>query len=83
MKRSISALCVLAACAAAGAATAADTYPTRPIRWIVPYPPGGTTDILARIMGQWVSERVGQQVLIDNRPGAGKDRKSTRLNSSH
>ena len=73
MKRSISALCVLAACAAAGAATAADTYPTRPIRWIVPYPPGGTTDILARIMGQWVSERVGQQVLIDNRPGAGNN----------
>ena len=73
MNRSISALCVLAACAAAGAATAADTYPTRPIRWIVPYPPGGTTDILARIMGQWISERVGQQVLIDNRPGAGNN----------
>ncbi|HEV7821561.1 MAG TPA: tripartite tricarboxylate transporter substrate-binding protein, partial [Burkholderiales bacterium] len=55
------------------AAVAADTYPTRTIRWIVPYPPGGTTDILARIMGQWLSERLGQQVLIDNRPGAGNN----------
>jgi len=54
-------------------AAAADTYPVRNIRWIVPYPPGGTTDILARIMGQWLSERLGQQVLIDNRPGAGNN----------
>jgi tripartite-type tricarboxylate transporter receptor subunit TctC len=54
-------------------AAAADTYPTRTIRWIVPYPPGGTTDILARIMGQRLSERLGQQVLIDNRPGAGNN----------
>ncbi len=54
-------------------AVAADAYPTRTIRWIVPYPPGGTTDILARIMGQWLSERLGQQVLIDNRPGAGNN----------
>ena len=41
------------------AAVAADAYPARPIRWIVPYPPGGTTDILARIMGQWLSEHMG------------------------
>jgi tripartite-type tricarboxylate transporter receptor subunit TctC len=54
-------------------AVAADTYPVRTIRWIVPYPPGGTTDILARIMGQWLSEHLGQQVLIDNRPGAGNN----------
>jgi tripartite-type tricarboxylate transporter receptor subunit TctC len=54
-------------------AVAADAYPVRTIRWIVPYPPGGTTDILARIMGQWLSERLGQQVLIDNRPGAGNN----------
>ncbi len=54
-------------------AIAADTYPVRTIRWIVPYPPGGTTDILARIMGQWLSEHLGQQVLIDNRPGAGNN----------
>lgn len=54
-------------------AAASDAYPTRTIRWIVPYPPGGTTDILARIMGQRLSERLGQQVLIDNRPGAGNN----------
>ncbi len=54
-------------------AFAADVYPSRTIRWIVPYPPGGTTDILARIMGQRLSERLGQQVLIDNRPGAGNN----------
>jgi tripartite-type tricarboxylate transporter receptor subunit TctC len=54
-------------------ASAADAYPARPVRWIVPYPPGGTTDILARIMGQWLSEHLGQQVLIDNRPGAGNN----------
>ena len=54
-------------------AAAADAYPTRTIRWVVPYPPGGTTDILARIMGQRLSERLGQQFLIDNRPGAGNN----------
>src|SRR5882757_9963839 len=53
-------------------ASAAD-YPSRPVHWLVGYPPGGTTDILARIMGQWLSERLGQQVLIDNRPGAGNN----------
>ena len=62
---------------AAGAATQADKqadkYPERPIRWIVPYPPAGTTDILARIMGQWLSQQLRQQVVIDNRPGAGNN----------
>jgi len=48
-------------------------YPNRPIRWIVPYPPGGTTDLLARIMGQWLTQRLGQTVIIDNRPGAGNN----------
>lgn len=56
-----------------GSVAAADAYPVRTIRWIVPYPPGGTTDIVARIMGQRLSERLGQQVLIDNRPGAGNN----------
>ena len=66
-------LTLAAALVYAAPAAAADTYPTRTIRWIVPYPPGGTTDILARIMGQRLSERLGQQVLIDNRPGAGNN----------
>ena len=46
------------------------SYPTKPIRFIVPYPPGGTTDIVARGIGAKMSERVGQQVVIDNRGGA-------------
>jgi tripartite-type tricarboxylate transporter receptor subunit TctC len=51
----------------------AETYPTRPVRWIVPFPPGGTTDILARLMGQWLSVRLGQPFIIDNRAGAGSN----------
>ena len=57
----------------AGSARAADTYPSRSIRWIVPYTPAGTTDILARIMGQRLAERLGQTIVIDNRPGAGNN----------
>lgn len=49
----------------------AQTYPNKPIRFVVPYSAGGTSDIIARIIGQRLSERVGQQVVIDNRPGAG------------
>ena len=59
--------------AAVPAVAAEDAFPTRTIRWIVPYPPGGTTDILARILAQRLSERTGQQVLIDNRAGGGNN----------
>ena len=48
-------------------------YPTRPVRWVVPYTPGGGTDITARIMGQWLSERLGQQLIIENKAGAGNN----------
>jgi tripartite-type tricarboxylate transporter receptor subunit TctC len=63
----------LLAIAVAGAASAADNYPSRSVRWVVPYTPAGTTDILARIMGQWLSEHMGQQFVIDNRPGFGNN----------
>jgi tripartite-type tricarboxylate transporter receptor subunit TctC len=48
-------------------------YPTRPVRWVVPYPPGGTTDVLARIMAQWLSEKMGEQFIIENKPGGGNN----------
>jgi len=49
----------------------AQAYPTRPVRIIVPFTPAGSTDIVARLMGQWLSERLGQQFVIENRPGSG------------
>ena len=51
----------------------AQTYPARPVRIIVGYPSGGSNDILARLMAQWLSERMGQQFVIENRPGAGSN----------
>src|ERR1700693_5685875 len=48
-----------------------ETYPTRPVRVIVAFAAGGPNDIIARLMGRWLSERFGQQFVIENRPGAG------------
>ena len=56
----------------AGGASALD-YPSRPVRFVVGYPPGGATDILARLIGQRLSEKVGQQFVIENKPGAGNN----------
>jgi tripartite-type tricarboxylate transporter receptor subunit TctC len=67
----LSVLLALFACAATAAQ--AQDYPARPVRLVVPYPAGGTTDILARIVGQYLSEHLGQQFVIDNRAGAGNN----------
>ena len=67
----------LAIAAAATALTCATVfaqhYPNRSIKWVVPYPPAGTTDVLARIMAQYMSEKLGQQVVIENKPGGGNN----------
>jgi tripartite-type tricarboxylate transporter receptor subunit TctC len=65
----LSLLCILAS---ARLAQAAD-YPVRPVKWIVPYAAAGTTDVLARIMAQWLSDNMGQQFYIENRPGGGNN----------
>ena len=65
-------LMLIAACAGmVGTVALAQTYPTKPVRMIVPFPPGGATDLLARVVAQKLSESLGHQVVVDNRPGAG------------
>jgi tripartite-type tricarboxylate transporter receptor subunit TctC len=49
----------------------AQAYPTRPVRWVIGFPAGGGTDLVARLTGQWLSERLGQPVIVESRPGAG------------
>jgi tripartite-type tricarboxylate transporter receptor subunit TctC len=63
---------LLLACSALAVA-AADEYPNKPIHWVVAYPPGGSTDLLARLMGQYLSQHLGQQVIVDNKPGGGNN----------
>lgn len=69
LKTAFSAVLVVSSLAAP--VLAQDRYPSRPIRMIVPYPPGGSTDPTARAFAAWLSEAFGQQVVVDNRPGAG------------
>src|SRR5712691_10795882 len=66
----ILALCATGLLSGIGLASTQD-YPSRPVRWIVGFPPGGPTDIVARLLGQWLSARLGQPFIIENRPGAG------------
>jgi tripartite-type tricarboxylate transporter receptor subunit TctC len=57
----------------ANARAADDDYPNRPVRWLVGYPPGGSTDICARLIGQYLSEHLHQQFAVENKPGAGNN----------
>ena len=71
MTTRITGLMLLALAATPWLASAQDAWPTKPIRFIVPYLPGGTTDLVARTTGEFVGKKLGQAVVIENRPGAG------------
>src|SRR3954452_3788555 len=62
----------ISALASIGSVSALE-YPNRPVRWVVGYPPGGATDIMARLIGHRLSEKLGQQFVIENKPGAGNN----------
>ena len=66
----LSGACLGAVIASLSADVAAQAYPGRPLRWVIPFPPGGGADYLARIVGQKAGEALGQQIVIDNRGGA-------------
>ena len=68
-----SALALAALWASPTTALAQQDYPAKPVKWIVPYPPAGTTDVLARILAQWLTEKMGQPFVVENRPGAGNN----------
>jgi tripartite-type tricarboxylate transporter receptor subunit TctC len=70
MNRTITCLTVFM-CAAASGFAFGQTYPTKAIRIIAPFAPGGGTDLIARVAAQKMTESLGQQVIVDNRPGAG------------
>src|SRR5258708_18421084 len=68
-RRALLAAC-FALCTSIATSASAQTYPSRPIKMIVPFPPGGPIDTMARLLGQQLSLRLGQQVIVENHPGA-------------
>jgi tripartite-type tricarboxylate transporter receptor subunit TctC len=70
--RPLASMLVAAVALLAGPVQAVD-YPTKSVRWIVPYPPGGTTDVLARVLAQWLTEKMGQSFVVENRAGGGNN----------
>ena len=70
-RRHVIGLVCAALCAAATPFAWASDYPNKPVKLVVPYPPGGPTDIVARVVAQKLQEQMGQPFVIDNRPGAG------------
>jgi Uncharacterized protein conserved in bacteria len=69
MKKALIALTVLASAAASPFALAQSAYPTKPIRWVVPYPAGGGSDFMARTAAAQMAVELGQNILVDNKPG--------------
>lgn len=69
-RRALAALTIVAAALAAPATVVAQSYPVKPIRWVVPFPAGGSSDLLARVLAQRVGDDLKQPVVVDNRPGA-------------
>src|ERR1700730_8439037 len=63
--------CAVAASSAISRTAQADPYPSRPLRWIVPFPAGGSTDLIARLLGEWLAQKLGQPGIIENKPGGG------------
>jgi tripartite-type tricarboxylate transporter receptor subunit TctC len=64
-------LCCASACIAAETSETAESFPSKPIRWVVPFTPGASTDLIARVIGQRLTEIWGRQIIVDNRGGAG------------
>jgi tripartite-type tricarboxylate transporter receptor subunit TctC len=69
--KTLVALALIALAAAAPATSSAQSYPTRPLRLIIPFPPGGSNDVVGRMIAFQLSDRLGRQVVVDNQGGAG------------